>query len=93
MRYLHLCKITEVIPRKKLQYSWRYDGYEGNSFVTFELFAEGNKTRLKLTHEGLETFPISNPDFAKENFVEGWTYLIGTSLKEFAEKATIEINQ
>ena len=91
--YLHLCKITEVIPRKKLQYSWRYDGYEGNSFVTFELFAEGNKTRLKLTHEGLETFPISNPDFAKENFVEGWTYLIGTSLKEFAEKATIEINQ
>ncbi len=91
--YLHLCKITEVIPRKKLQYSWQYDGYEGNSFVTFELFAEGNKTRLKLTHEGLETFPISNPDFAKENFVEGWTYLIGTSLKEFAEKATIEINQ
>ncbi len=91
--YLHLCKITEVIPRKKLQYSWRYDGYEGNSFVTFELFAEGDKTRLKLTHEGLETFPISNPDFAKENFVEGWTYLIGTSLKEFAEKATIEINQ
>ncbi len=91
--YLHLCKITEVIPRKKLQYSWRYDGYEGNSFVTFELFAEGDKTRLKLTHEGLETFPISNPDFAKENFVEGWTYLIGSSLKEFTEKATIEINQ
>ncbi len=91
--YLHLCKITEVIPRKKLQYSWRYDGYEGNSFVTFELFAEGDKTRLKLTHEGLETFPISNPDFAKENFVEGWTYLIGSSLKEFAEKATIEANQ
>ncbi len=91
--YLHLCKITEVIPRKKLQYSWQYDGYEGNSFVTFELFAEGDKTRLKLTHEGLETFPISNPDFAKENFVEGWTYLIGSSLKEFTEKATIEINQ
>ncbi|MBC7829978.1 MAG: SRPBCC domain-containing protein, partial [Chitinophagaceae bacterium] len=55
--YLHLCKITEVIVGKKLTYSWRYDGYEGNSFVTWELFAEGDKTRLKLTHEGLETFP------------------------------------
>ncbi len=87
--YLHLCKITEVAADKKLTYSWRYDGYEGNSFVTFELFAEGDKTRLKLTHEGLETFPLSNPDFAKENFVAGWTDIIGSSLKEFVEKSNI----
>ncbi|HEY8895376.1 MAG TPA: SRPBCC domain-containing protein, partial [Niastella sp.] len=59
--------------------------YEGNSFVTFELYPEGNGTRLKLTHEGLETFPM-NPDFAKKNFMEGWTQIIGTSLKEFLEK-------
>ena len=88
--YLHLCKITEVVPGKKLQYSWRYDGYEGNSFVTFELFKEGNKTRLVLTHEGLETFPITNKDFAKENFVEGWTMIIGTLLPKFVESATIQ---
>ena len=56
-QYLHLCKVTEVIPEKKLTYSWRYGGYEGNSFVTFELFAEGNKTELKLTHTSLDTFP------------------------------------
>jgi uncharacterized protein YndB with AHSA1/START domain len=85
-RYLHLCKITEVVDRQKLAYSWRYDGYEGNSFVTFELFPEGDKTRLRLTHTGLETFPQNNTDFAKENFVEGWTQIIGTSLKEFVEK-------
>ena len=85
-KYLHLCKITEVIPGKKLTYSWRYDGYEGNSFATFELFTEGNKTRLKLTHADLETFPKSNPDLAKENFAEGWTSIIGTSLKNFVEK-------
>ena len=83
--YLHLCKITEVIPGKKLTYSWRYDGYKGISFVTFELFEENDKTRLKLTHEGLETFPINNPDFAKENFVEGWTQIIGSLLKEYVE--------
>ena len=44
--YVHLCKVTEVVPGKKLTYSWRYEGYEGNSFVTFELFPEGDKTRL-----------------------------------------------
>jgi uncharacterized protein YndB with AHSA1/START domain len=81
--YMHLCKVIEVIPGKKLTYSWRYDGYEGNSFVTFELFAEGEKTRLKLTHEGLETFPATNPDFAKENFVEGWNHIIGKSLPQY----------
>ena len=83
--FLHLCKIIEVIENKKLSYSWRYDGYEGSSLVTFELFPEGNKTRLKLTHAGLETFP-DKPDFARQNFAEGWTSIVGTSLKEFVEK-------
>lgn len=87
--YLHLCKVTEVIPKKKLTYTWRYDGYEGNTFVTFELFPEGNKTRLKLTHTGLETFPASNPDLAKENFAKGWTQIICTSLVEYLGKNTI----
>lgn len=83
-KYLHLCKITEVVPNEKLTYSWRYDGYEGNSFVTFELFPEGEKTKLKLSHTGLETFP-ANPDFAKENFAAGWNHIIGKSLPEYLE--------
>jgi uncharacterized protein YndB with AHSA1/START domain len=84
--YLHLCKITEVIPGKKITYSWRYDGYAGNSFVSFELFAEGDKTRLKLTHTGLETFPADNPDFAKKNFQQGWTSFVDDELKNYLEK-------
>ena len=83
-KYAHHCKIKEVIPGKKLVHSWRYEGYEGDSQVTFELFAEGNQTRLKLTHEGLESFP-KIPAFARTNFVEGWTQIIGSSLKEFGE--------
>lgn len=85
-QYLHLCKVMEVIPGSKITYSWRYDGYEGVSYVTFELFPEGNKTRLKLTHEYLETFPANNPDLARERFAEGWNYIVHTSLKEFLEK-------
>jgi uncharacterized protein YndB with AHSA1/START domain len=84
MKYHHLCKITEVIPQRKLAYTWRYKGHEGDSLVTFELFADGNKTQLKLTHEGLETFP-KTPPFARKNFMEGWTQIIGSSLKEFVE--------
>jgi hypothetical protein len=49
------------------------------------LFDEGGKTRLKLTHEGLETFP-QLPDFARHNFEQGWTYITGKSLPEFLEK-------
>ncbi|MEO5674031.1 MAG: SRPBCC domain-containing protein [Chitinophagales bacterium] len=86
-RYLHLCNIKEVIPGRKISYSWKYDGYPGNSLVTFELFEEGNYTRIKLMHEGVEQFPSDNPDFTRENFVAGWTQIIGTALKDFVEKA------
>jgi len=83
-KYHHLCRITEVVLEKKLAYTWRYKGEPGNSLVTFELFADGDKTRLKLTHEGLETFP-KTPSFARKSFMEGWTQIIGSSLKEFVE--------
>ena len=83
--YRHLCKITEVVNGEKLKHSWRYDGYEGNSFVTWELFDEGDKTRLKLTHEGLETFP-DQKDFARSSFAAGWTHITGISLKDYVEK-------
>ena len=85
-QYLHLCEITEVIPEKKLSHSWRYNGNAGNSFVTFELSAQENKTKLLFTHSGIETFPKENPDLAKHNFVAGWDHIISTSLKEYLEK-------
>ena len=84
-RYHHLCKIKEVIPQKKIAYTWRYEGEEGDSLVTFELFPEGDKTRLKLTHEGLETFP-KLPAYARTNFEKGWTEIIGSSLKQYVEE-------
>jgi uncharacterized protein YndB with AHSA1/START domain len=84
--YLHICKVTEVVLHQKLSYTWRYHGYEGDSLVSFELFAAGSSTSIKLTHAGLETFPASNPDLAKENFAAGWTDIIGRSLAEFVQK-------
>ena len=85
-QYLHLCEVKDVIPNKKISYTWKYENYPGESKVTFELFPEKDQTRLKLTHEGLETFTADNPDFAKDNFAEGWTGIIGTSLKNYVAK-------
>lgn len=87
-QYVHLCEVKEVVKERKLSYSWRYEGYEGNSLVTFELFPEGDKTRVKLSHSGLETFPAIDA-FKKTNFVAGWTAIIGTSLLDFVEKLFI----
>jgi uncharacterized protein YndB with AHSA1/START domain len=87
-QWLHECKILEVVPGKRLKYSWRYPGYEGNSFVTWELFAEGDNTRLRLTHEGLESFPSTIRELRKENFAEGWTSIVGTALKNYLEGET-----
>jgi uncharacterized protein YndB with AHSA1/START domain len=83
-RYLHRCRVTDAVPEKRLAYTWRYEGYAGDSLVTFELFAEGRKTRLRLTHAGLETFPTIAA-FARKNFTEGWTQLVGSNLKAFVE--------
>ncbi|HYL93246.1 MAG TPA: SRPBCC domain-containing protein [Alphaproteobacteria bacterium] len=71
---LHIWKITEVVVSKKIVYSWKYGGHPGDSSLTFELFAEGGNTRLRLTHTGLETFiPKKNPHLARKNFLQGWT--------------------
>jgi uncharacterized protein YndB with AHSA1/START domain len=88
--YIHQCKVTKVVLNQALAFTWRYAGYEGDSLVTFELYAEGQKTRLRLTHTGLETFP-KLPAFARTNFMEGWTQLVGTSLMDYIENAGREI--
>lgn len=83
--FLHKCVVTEVEPFRKLSYSWRYENFEGRSLVTYELRAEGDKTAVKLIHSGLDTFPPVSA-FARENFMQGWTMLIGTLLRDCVEK-------
>ena len=85
-QWLHHCQVTAVIPLSKIAYTWRYEGYAGESEVTFELFAEKGKTRLVLTHTGLDTFPQDIPALHRENFTKGWNLLIGERLKAYVEK-------
>ncbi|MBL0257654.1 MAG: SRPBCC domain-containing protein [Bacteroidetes bacterium] len=85
IQYLHVCEVTEVVNERKLMYSWQYEGYAGISYVSFELNEQGNKTEVRLTHSGIETFPKANPDFAIENFREGWNHILNVSLKDYLE--------
>ena len=45
--YLHIWKITDVAPGKKISLEWKYAGYPRNSLVSFGYFRR-NKTRLDL---------------------------------------------
>jgi uncharacterized protein YndB with AHSA1/START domain len=85
-QYVHECEIQEAVPHQKLSYTWKYRGYPGSSLLTFTLIPQGKTTQLKLTHEGLESFPSDNPDFAKNNFEKGWDEIIHVNLKKFLEK-------
>jgi uncharacterized protein YndB with AHSA1/START domain len=85
--YMHHCIITEVIPGKKLSYSWAYEGYGGKSQVNFYLQPEENGSTLELVHEGLENFSPANPDFDPANFRKGWEHIIKISLKDQLESS------
>jgi len=87
--YGHIWKINEVIPFKKISYEWKFGGYPGDSVVSWELFPDGEGTRIVSTNTGIETFRGDlHPDLARENFVQGWTDFLGTKLKEYVEAET-----
>lgn len=73
--YIHHWKVTEAVPNRKIAYSWRYPDVPGDSIVSFELFPEGERTRLVLTHSGLASFEgRKHPDYASRNFFGGWSH-------------------
>ena len=82
-KYHHLCKILEIVPEKKLAYTWAYENSPGSTVLTFELQEEGDKTRLKLTHEGIESFAGLGKDFTKESFTGGWSFFMDDALKNY----------
>jgi uncharacterized protein YndB with AHSA1/START domain len=90
-RFVHYCRITEVIEERKLAYSWRYENIRGISYVTWELFPEGRKTRLRLTHEGLENFAHAGAHYGRSNFVAGWTDIIGRSMVSWLNEAPMAL--
>ena len=81
--FLHIWKVTEVLPLKMIKYSWEFEEYPGKSATAFELSREDNSTKLRLTVETLENFPEGIPEFTRESCIDGWKYFINNRLKNY----------
>ncbi|HTD98126.1 MAG TPA: SRPBCC domain-containing protein [Mucilaginibacter sp.] len=85
--YISSCQVIEAIENKKLSYSLSFNEFPAHTIVTFELFDEGDKTGIKLTHSGIQKIHTAlNTDFGKEQFNQGWNGLL-TALQRFLENA------
>jgi uncharacterized protein YndB with AHSA1/START domain len=84
-KFLHLCKVLEAEPQKKMKWLWSYQGVAGETYVTFELFPQEDQTTLRLTHDNLESLP-QDENYAKQNFVEGWNMILGELLPKFLQQ-------
>lgn len=81
----HKWKVMDVIPGRRIQYTWSYDGFSGDGFVVFEVQEQDGSTQLTLTCTTVEDFPDDIPEFKRENCVAGWEYFIQQSLKSFLD--------
>lgn len=81
----HFWKVTEIVPFKRIAYSWSYEGYKGSALVTFELFAKADQTELKLTYDVIEDFLDTIPEFKRESGINGWNYFIKDALKKYVD--------
>jgi uncharacterized protein YndB with AHSA1/START domain len=83
--FLHHWTITEVLEPHKIVYHWNYPHYKGDSYVTFQLFNYGNRTRLVLTHKVVANFDDTIEAFKYESGLAGWNYFIKESLKNYLD--------
>ncbi|HEY1010903.1 MAG TPA: SRPBCC domain-containing protein, partial [Daejeonella sp.] len=85
-QYVHLCEVIEVDAPNKLSHTWTYENNSGHSIVTWELFKETEATtKVRLTHQGVETFANGDPNFEVASFSRGWNSILGESLKNYVE--------
>ncbi|AXT63229.1 SRPBCC domain-containing protein [Aquimarina sp. AD10] len=82
----HIWKIVEVDPEKRIAYNWKYEGYQGDSVVVFDLSQDKEVSKLTLTHQVTEDFPQNIEEFKRESCLQGWKWFIKKSLKDYLEK-------
>ena len=81
--FIHVWKIVEVIPERKITYDWSYKNLEGSGNVTFELFDIKGGCQLTLTNTGLDSFPDDIPEFKRQSCLDGWNYFIKERLSNY----------
>lgn len=85
--FLHLWRVIEAVPNRKIAYTWRFEDYPGDADAVWELSEEGGGTRLTLTVNVREDFPEDVPEFTREACIAGWHFFLKGRLKEYLERA------
>lgn len=80
----HKCTIVEVIPEKKLSYTWNMNAIDGETIVTWELELQDTATKLTLTHSQWDKVKFNTPDLSHDDYFNGWNHFTN-KLKEYSE--------
>ena len=81
--FLHIWKVTEVVPGRMITYTWEFEGIPGMGVTIFTLTGNDEQSELTLVNTGLETFPREYPEFSEESCRGGWQYFINDSLVKY----------
>jgi uncharacterized protein YndB with AHSA1/START domain len=82
--YLHEGEVLKVEVNKLFQHTWLHpEQSKGSSVVTWKIDEVEGKTKVTLTHEGVENFADAGPNFTIANYEMGWNALVKTNLRNY----------
>ncbi len=84
IKYPHICTIKEIVPEKKLSYTWAIKDKLSDTLVTYELEEQDGKTKLTLTHSGWDKVTLNKEGTTRDDYNNGWEQVI-PGLKKFVE--------
>lgn len=84
VEYPHICTITEIIPEKKLSYTWAVKDKLSDTLVTYELEELNGKTKLTLTHSGWDKVTLAAEGAFRDDYTNGWNQVL-PGLKNYVE--------
>lgn len=84
IEYPHVCTITEIVPEKKLSYTWAVKDKLSDTLVTYELEDQNGKTKLTLTHSGWDKAKLTTEGTHRDDYNNGWEQVI-PGLKKYVE--------
>jgi len=90
VEYPHICRVVEIIPEKKLVYTWAVKNLLCDTLVTYELADDDGNTKLTLTHSGWDKVTLAEPGTQREDYNNGWEHVIPGLKKYVEENATAE---
>jgi uncharacterized protein YndB with AHSA1/START domain len=87
----YVWKVTKAAPMRLLSYTWKYQKYQGDSEVIFELSKQHHQTKLTLTHQVTASFQEGIPEFSRQSCKSGWMFFIKQELKRYLEEKNLQL--